>query len=330
LHDRRRDPEKNQRAALICGRRLLWAAACGAALAAGASCGCMGQSNAAPQAPAGQTPQTQTPDAPEPQQGSKALAHTPGLKTQPCPAVRSGKPPAAQAVPKPADLDTDSDPAAAPVSTGTATPQCPPAVKNWYVRFTDGPQVKPLTPPEKAWLALRNVVDPFNILTILGDSGIAIGSNAHSPYGPGFAGFGKNVGISFMQDSTGEFFNTFLVPSITHQDPHYHRMPHASIRRRIGHAVLQVVWTQGDSGKPMVNYGNLVGSAIDDEISDLYVPARKTNLPASAERYGINLALAPTDNFVSEFLPDVASHIHVQVVIIQRIINQVAKTSDTP
>jgi hypothetical protein len=29
-------------------------------------------------------------------------------------------------------------------------------------------------------------------------------------------------------------------------------------------------------------------------------------------------------------LPDVASHIHVQVVIIQRIINQVAKTSDSP
>jgi hypothetical protein len=83
---------------------------------------------------------------------------------------------------------------------------------------------------------------------------------------------------------------------------------------------------QGDNGKGMVNYANLAGSAIDDEISDLYVPDRKTNLPASAERYGIGLAFAPIDNFVSEFLPDVASHIHIQVVIIQRIINQVAKT----
>jgi len=299
-------------------------------LAVGARCGCIGQSNAAAQERAGQTPPAQTPDAPEPQQGAQALAHASAVKTQPCPVVRSSKPPAAQEAPQPSSLMSDSDPAAAPVSTRPATPQCPPVVKNWYVRFTDGPQVKPLTPPEKAWLALRNVVDPFNILTILGDSAIAVGSDSHSPYGPGFRGFGKNVGISFTQDATGEFFNTFLVPSIMHQDPHYHRMPHASIPRRIGHAVLQVVWTQGDNGKPMVNYGNLVGSAIDDEISDLYVPARKTNLPASAERYGINLALAPTDNLVSEFLPDVASHIHVQVVIIQRIINQVAKTSDSP
>jgi hypothetical protein len=36
------------------------------------------------------------------------------------------------------------------------------------------------------------------------------------------------------------------------------------------------------------------------------------------------LATAPIGNFITEFLPDVAKHIHVQVVIVQRIINQVA------
>ena len=87
-----------------------------------------------------------------------------------------------------------------------------------------------------------------------------------------------------------------------------------------------MVWTQGDNGKGMPNYANLVGFAIDDEIGNLYVPGRQTDLPASAARYVIGLATAPTDNFVTEFLPDVARHIHVQVVVIQRIINQVAKT----
>ncbi len=55
--------------------------------------------------------------------------------------------------------------------------------------------------------------------------------------------------------------------------------------------------------------------------------AGRTNLPSSAERYGISLALAPTDNFITEFMPDVARRIHVRDVLIQRIINQVAKTS---
>jgi hypothetical protein len=267
------------------------------------------------------------PDSPQPQPGATHAAEPP-----PCPAKSSnvGSTPTASA--GGSGVASPAEPSATPSSSslrGTTSP-CLPPPPNWYVRFTNGPQVKPLTPREKAWLATRNVVDPFNVITILGDSAIAVGSNSDSPYGPGMPGFARNVGVSFTQDMTGEFFNTFLIPSIMRQDPHYHRMPNARIPRRIGHAILQVVWTQGDNGRGMPNYGNLVGSMIDDEISNLYVPGRQTNLPASAERYGIALATAPVDNFVSEFLPDVANHIHVQVVVIQRIINQVAKTNDGP
>ena len=195
------------------------------------------------------------------------------------------------------------------------------------MRFTNGPQVKPMTPKEKYWLAARNVVDPFNAVTILGSSAIAVGANAHSAYGPGMTGFARYVGVSYSQDITLEFFSTFLIPSIVHQDPHYHRMPHASIPRRIRHAIVQVEWTLGDNGKGMVNYGDLVGFAIEDEFGNFYVPGQKTNLPASAERYGISLGTAPIENFVIEFLPDVARRMHVRVVLFQWIINQVAKTS---
>ena len=184
-----------------------------------------------------------------------------------------------------------------------------------------------MTPSEKARLAARNVMDPFNALTILSLSAIDVGMNAHSPVGPGMTGWGRDVGISYTEDITGQFFGTFVIPSIDHQDPHYHRMPKATIKRRIGHAIEQVVWTQGDNGKPMVNYADIVGFAIEGEIANLYVPGQQTNLRATTERYGISLALAPTDNFITEFLPDVARRIHVRDVLIQRIINQVAKTS---
>ncbi len=203
-------------------------------------------------------------------------------------------------------------------------PACPPI--NWFARFLNGPQVKPLTPKEKALLAVRNVVDPFNAVTILANAAIAVGSDSHSAYGPGMTGFGRYVGVEYSQDMTGEFFGTFLIPSIVHQDPHYHRMPHAPIIQRIRHAIVQVVWTQGDDGKGMPNYANLVGFAIDDEIGNLYVPDRQTNLPASAARYGIGFALAPTDNFITEFLPDVARRIHIHIVLVQNIIDQFDKT----
>jgi hypothetical protein len=123
----------------------------------------------------------------------------------------------------------------------------------------------------------------------------------------------------------GEFFGTFLIPSIAHQDPHYHRMPEGKIPRRILHATSQVFWTQSDSGHGMLNYANLVGFAVSDEISNLYVPGRETDASATASRYVIGLATAPIGNYIIEFVPDVARHIHIQVVILQRIINQVAR-----
>ena len=198
-----------------------------------------------------------------------------------------------------------------------------PAV-NWYARFLDGPQVKRMTPREKAWLAFRNVADPFNTITILGSSAFAVASNSHSAYGPGMTGFRRYVGVSYAQDMTGEFIGTFLIPSIVHQDPHYHRMPQASIKRRIAHCLYQVVWTQADDGKGMINYADLAGFAIDDEIANLYVPGRETRASASFERYATALALAPTENAITEFLPDLARKIHIRVVLIQQIINQVA------
>lgn len=226
-----------------------------------------------------------------------------------------------------AGIEPAAEPGASPAAPVTIP--CPiyfPII-NWYARFLDGPKVKPLTPKEKAWLAVRNVGDPFNAITILGQSAIAIGADSHSPYGPGMAGFARNVGVSYTEDITAEFFGTFLIPSVMHQDPHYHRMPEASIKRRILHCITQVAWTQGDNGRGMLNYADLVGFAIDDEIANLYVPDRGTNLPASAARYSIGLATAPTDNFITEFLPDLARRIHVRVVLVQRIIDQVAKTN---
>jgi hypothetical protein len=241
-------------------------------------------------------------------------ATPPATAQQPAADTKAGVPDA----PTPANASQNNSKA------GCTIRPCQVPIINWYMRFENGPQVKPLTPKEKGWLATKNLLDPFNLITILGEAGISVAADSHSAYGPGMPGFGRYVGVSFTEDMTGEFFNTFLIPSIVHQDPHYHRMPTASYTRRIFHAIDQVVWTQGDNGKGMLNYANLVGFAIDDEIGNLYVPGRETNASATAQRYAIGLATAPIDNFITEFLPDVAKHIHVQVVIVQRIINQVA------
>lgn len=194
-----------------------------------------------------------------------------------------------------------------------------------FQRFLNSSGPHPMTPKQKAILAGKGIIDPFNLLTIGGISAVTIATDSHSAYGPGMPGWAKLSGVSLTQDMTGEFFGTFLIPSIAHQDPHYHRMPNASYTRRIIHCIYQPVWTQGDDGKGMFNYAIVVGGMFEEAIGDAYVPYRETGWAAASARYGIALATDPIGNFITEFVPDLARHVNIHVVFVQRVINQVAR-----
>jgi hypothetical protein len=193
-----------------------------------------------------------------------------------------------------------------------------------FNRFLDSATPLPLTARQKFILAARNVSDPYNLLTIGGLSAISIMTDSHTADGPGFKGFAKNAGVSLSQDMTGEFFGTFLIPAITHQDPHYHRMPNLSVGRRILHVIDAVVISQSDQGVPMFNYSTVVGTICTNSLGNVYVPGRKHSFGASAARISTSLATDPIGNAITEFVPDLARHVNVQVVIVQRLINRVA------
>ena len=200
---------------------------------------------------------------------------------------------------------------------------CKPNI-NAFARFLDSSTPLPLTPRQKFILATKNVSDPFNLLTIAAVSAITVADDSHSAYGPGFGGFAKNAGVSLSQDMTGEFFGTFLIPSLVHQDPHYHRMPNRPFRRRLLHVVDAVVIGQSDDGTSMFNYATVVGTICTSSVGNLYVPGRKNSFGASAARIATSLATAPIGNAITEFVPDLARRVNFQVVIVQRVINRVA------
>ena len=195
---------------------------------------------------------------------------------------------------------------------------------NYFQRFVDS-GIHPLTPRQKGILAIRNTTDPYNFATIALISGISVADDPDSAYGPGFPGFARNFGVAYCETAVGEFFGTFLVPSIVHQDPHYHRMPNASYTRRTFHAISQVVWAQSDYGVGMPNYANLVTTAVGDALGNLYVPGRDKSWGAGVARYATAIGTDPIDNFITEFLPDVARRVNVHIVLLHQIVNQVTK-----
>jgi hypothetical protein len=189
---------------------------------------------------------------------------------------------------------------------------------------------QPLTSAQKGYLAARDVVDPFNLVVIAGEAAGGVATNAHSAYGPGLRGFGRLAGYDLLQDAQGEFFGTFLIPSITHEDPRYRRMQHATVPRRILHALAHTVIAQHDDGSTMPNYATLLTYPISAELSNLYVPGVQDDARSTARRIGIGLATDPASNLVAEFLPDLARRVHVRSVFIQQIVNQMATGMGQP
>ena len=80
-----------------------------------------------------------------------------------------------------------------------------------------------MTSEQKLFIASSDVIDPFNLITLVGSSAYFVATTAHSAYGPGLPGFGRNVGYSLAQDVTGEFFGAYAIPSLVHQDPRCRR-----------------------------------------------------------------------------------------------------------
>ena len=216
-------------------------------------------------------------------------------------------------------------PADSLIAPGTGAPAGPPCERLEKPHIVvDAGKVVPLSTEQKGTLAAREVVDPLNLLTLTGQAALIVATNSHTAYGPGFKGYGRLTGYALLGDATGAFFGVFAVPSLTHEDPRYHRMPNARLPRRVLHAVAHTVIAESDDGREMPNFATLATYPITAELANLYVPGVHGNAPSTARRIALGFATDPISNLIGEFLPDIARHIHLRSVFFQQIINSVA------
>lgn len=249
------------------------------------------------------------------------LPDAPRAQTESAPLKAPDKPEPCLSLPPTSAIQT-SAPEASSAAQARNNPCAVP--QNPYKRFLDNGKPIPLSPRQKGYLAFHDIIDPFNLLTITANSAFTVGINSHSAYGPGFKGFGRDIGYSFSQDATGEVIGTFGICSLLHEDPHYHRTPSGRPFERFVHAISRTVIAQHDDGHLMPNYEVLITYPASAEISNLYVPGVHGNGPSTVARIFTGLATDPVNNIITEFLPDFAKHFHVRVVFLQQIINQIA------
>lgn len=184
----------------------------------------------------------------------------------------------------------------------------------------------PLTPKGKFRLAVRNFSDPVNIGATALDSEISnVVNSPDSAFGNGWSGFGKRFGMSMADDGLNEFFSTFLVSSLAHQNPHYQRNPGASVGRRILYALSRVVIARSDSGTPMFNYAEFVGTTSSALVETTYHFERDESPGAISNRIFVSIGSDAAWNLMNEFLPDIAKRVNPRSFFLRRLAEKAAK-----
>jgi hypothetical protein len=184
----------------------------------------------------------------------------------------------------------------------------------------------PLGEGGKLRLALANFSDPLGIAATAADAGISTGtSDEKSAFGTGWPAFGRRFGMSMADTASGEFFSTFVVSTLFHQDPHYHRYPDAPTRKRIVYALSRVLISRSDSGKPMFNYAEFLGTAASSSFENSYHFERDTGPAATSQRIFVSIGSDAAWNLMTEFLPDMAKHINPRMIFLRRLAEKAAE-----
>jgi len=107
----------------------------------------------------------------------------------------------------------------------------------------------PLTNSEKFHVFLHDSYSPFNAVAAAFNAGISQASQGRRGYGQGWDAYGSRFGAAFADGESSDFFQSFLFPSLFHQDSRYFRMREGPVMRRSFYALTRVFVTHNDSGR---------------------------------------------------------------------------------
>jgi hypothetical protein len=188
-----------------------------------------------------------------------------------------------------------------------------------------GPELgPPLGVKGKFKMALLDTTDPVAIFSNAIDAEMGNATDGAPMLQRGALGFAQRFGMSMAGQATGEAITTFAISSVFHQDPRYHRDPSGSTKARIFHALTQVVITRSDSGKPMFNVSEFLGTPLSFMVANTYNPEWKNTPGADAGRVFVSIGSDSAWNLLTEFLPDIARRVNPKWIILRRLAQHVS------
>jgi Carboxypeptidase regulatory-like domain len=173
-------------------------------------------------------------------------------------------------------------------------------IPNLYVTYEPHPE--PLTTKMKFHLAYKDLTHPVFFVRVAQWAGVQQARDNPSEWGQGATGYGKRLGASFADATTGSLISNAILPSLLHQDPRYFYQGTGTKWSRARHAMLAPFVCKGDNGATQPNYSEWGGSLIGYSISTAYYPSSSRTAGHVFENFGIDMGLHVASSLAQEFI----------------------------
>lgn len=164
---------------------------------------------------------------------------------------------------------------------------------------------------DKFFLYLRDAVDPETFLAAGFSASVSQALNYDPTFGQGATGYGKRVGVDYIDQVQFRFFKEFAYPTLFSEDPRYYRLGQGSNKRRFWHAVEHVVVAHNDHGRRMFNFSEWLGEISGTSLGNLYHPGNRRGVGPAAQHIAIDVATDIGFDELREFWPEVARKLHL-------------------
>jgi hypothetical protein len=163
----------------------------------------------------------------------------------------------------------------------------------------------PLTPRQKFELFAEKSIAPPTVLGAAAAAGFDQARNSYPEYGQGFDGYGRRFGAAMAGSASSNFFGTFVISTILHEDPRHFVRVDVTARARIEYALTRQVIGRTDGGQKTINFARIFGPLAAEALANVYLPQQDRTVGNTFERYGTRMSWGIADTLLKEYWPSI-------------------------